>query len=207
MQFAKWKSIPRLSKEAMVITEKIDGSNGCIIIEPWREDANYDSNYVLTITLNGEKYFFAVQSRNRFITPVDDNAGFARWAVKNAEGLIETLGYGKHYGEWWGSGIQRNYGLSEKRFSLFNAPRWHEAISYLFATTPVAELRTVPLLYTGRFDLDKLTAARETVSKGSVASPTFKGSAEGVVVYLREADVSYKILLENDDIHKWQVTE
>ena len=31
---------------------------------------------------------------------------------------------GRHFGEWWGSGIQRGYGLDEKTFSLFNAYRW-----------------------------------------------------------------------------------
>ena len=31
---------------------------------------------------------------------------------------------GRHFGEWWGRGIQRGYGLTERRFSLFNVSRW-----------------------------------------------------------------------------------
>lgn len=205
MQFDKWPSIPRLSKERMILTEKLDGTNGCVVIEPWTEGIEYDFPYVKLITLDSGKYWFAAQSRSRFISPEDDNFGFAKWAFQNAEELVTTLGPGKHYGEWWGHGIQRGYGLSEKRFSLFNAPRWMDSISYLFPTSPVPALRTVPLLYTGPFDLDKLREAKDTIAKGSLASPTFNGKAEGLVMYLREANTSYKILLENDELHKWQV--
>ena len=205
MIFEKWPSIPRLSKERMVITEKLDGTNACVVIEPWRVDAGYDMKYVDTVGVDGELYYFAVQSRSRFITPEDDNYGFARWAYKNSTELIRTLGYGKHYGEWWGNGIQRNYGIPEKRFSLFNAPRWNEQISYLFNTTEVVELRTVPILYNGPADWSQVELWREKLAKGSVAAPNFKGKAEGMVVYLRELNASYKVLLEGDDQHKWEI--
>ena len=36
------------------------------------------------------------------------------------------LGVGQHFGEWWGFGIQRGYGLHERRFSLFNTGRWSD---------------------------------------------------------------------------------
>ena len=51
--------------------------------------------------------------------------GFARWVETNRERLITLLGPGLHFGEWWGSGIQRGYGLTkgDKRFSLFNVER------------------------------------------------------------------------------------
>jgi hypothetical protein len=205
-EFIKFPSITRLSKEKMIITEKIDGSNAGILIIP-DEQASGGTAITRVQGADSSFYWIYAQSRSRFVTPDDDNFGFAKWVHKNANGLVDTLGVGRHMGEWWGSGIQRNYGLSEKRFSLFNAPRWHESISYLFATTSVPELRTVPLLYAGRFDLDRLSLAKEQISEGSVASPTFKGGAEGVVMYLREANVSYKILLENDDIHKWEVAK
>lgn len=104
-----------------------------------------------------------------------------------------------------GLGIQRGYEIGEKRFSLFNAPRWQDSISYLFPTTPVKALRTVPMLYAGPVDWEQPAKVRETLSKGSVAAPNFKGAAEGMVMYLREANTSYKILLENDELHKWEV--
>lgn len=49
-------------------------------------------------------------SRTRWITPEDDNYGFAKWANENKEELLK-LGIGQHFGEWWGSGIQRGYNL------------------------------------------------------------------------------------------------
>lgn len=88
-----------------VVTEKIDGTNAQILIE--------DGKIV------------GVGSRNRWIKPgkEHDNYGFAGWVEQNEEELLK-LGDGYHFGEWYGCGIQRNYGLKEKRFALFNSGRW-----------------------------------------------------------------------------------
>lgn len=104
IEFKEWPKIPRLGNEKIFVTEKIDGTNACIIID---EDGN-----------------FGCQSRSKLITPEDDNYGFARWAYANKEDLMK-LGPGHHYGEWWGLGIQRGYDMKEKRFSLFNTARWN----------------------------------------------------------------------------------
>src|SRR5690606_40023600 len=64
------------------------------------------------------------QSRKRLITPTADNFGFARWAFERAEILAPSLGEGLHYGEWWGKGIQRGYGMDTRVFSLFDTSRW-----------------------------------------------------------------------------------
>jgi len=104
IEFKAWPKITRLeNKRKPIFTEKIDGTNACIII-----------------TAEGE---FACQSRTRIITPQDDNFGFARWAYEHKDELM-SMGEGHHYGEWWGQGIQRGYDLTEKRFSLFNTRRW-----------------------------------------------------------------------------------
>ena len=92
-EFEKFDKIARLSRNC-IITEKIDGTNAQVFI--------------------GENGEFLTGSRNRWITPEDDNAGFARWALENKEKLLQ-LGPGRHFGEWWGSGIQRRYGLDRKR--------------------------------------------------------------------------------------------
>lgn len=102
-EFKSFTKIPRLSRE-IVITEKIDGTNACIYIDE-------TTNEML------------VGSRTRWITPQSDNFGFAAWVEQNKEELYK-LGPGYHYGEWWGKGIQRGYGLNERRFSLFNISRW-----------------------------------------------------------------------------------
>src|SRR6266853_6537645 len=103
-EFVEFPKIARLSRE-IVVTEKIDGTNGVIYISD-----------------NGE---VLVGSRSQWIATKSngsaDNFGFASWAEQHTSEL-RTLGPGRHYGEWWGCGIQRGYGLpkGEKRFSLFN---------------------------------------------------------------------------------------
>lgn len=104
-EFKEFPKMPRWSRE-VIITEKIDGTNASIFI--------------------GEDGEFLTGSRTRWITPTDDNFGFSGWAYYNKEELLK-LGPGHHFGEWWGSGIQRGYGLKEKRFSLFNTFRWSDA--------------------------------------------------------------------------------
>lgn len=100
MDFVKWPKIKRDNPFNVTITEKIDGTNACVIVE------------------NGE--VIGVQSRNRFITPDDDNFGFATWVHTRLESL-SFLGDGYHYGEWAGPGIQKNpLGLVNKTFFLFN---------------------------------------------------------------------------------------
>ncbi|TFH36187.1 MAG: hypothetical protein E4G93_02560, partial [Dehalococcoidia bacterium] len=89
MEFEKFGKIARLNR-GMVITEKIDGTNGQLLFDRM-----------------GRLW---VGSRNRWITPEKDNCGFARWAHENRSELFGILGEGRHFGEWWGQGIQRRYG-------------------------------------------------------------------------------------------------
>src|SRR3954470_23577103 len=111
-EFQGWPKIPRWQNETYVITEKIDGTNGCIIITEYGD-------------------VFA-QSRSKILdeTKAGYNFGFCKWVMGNKDDLL-VLDVGYHYGEWWGDGIQRNYGLKEKRFSLFNVwlPEWPECVS------------------------------------------------------------------------------
>ena len=111
--FKAWPKIPRLENEVYHITEKIDGTNAAIIIKPLEKFVD-----ALPIWYN-DVYAIGAQSRTRLITPEDDNFGFAKWVKDNAEQLIADLGVGYHYGEWWGNGIQRGYGLEERRFSFY----------------------------------------------------------------------------------------
>lgn len=102
MEFRAYPKTPRLFGE-VIITEKIDGTNGLVAID--------------------EQGVVRAGSRKRWITPEADNFGFAAWVAEHEEEL-RILGPGYHYGEWWGKGIQRGYGLDEKRFSLFSPPRY-----------------------------------------------------------------------------------
>ena len=173
MEFRTFNKIARLSRE-MIVTEKIDGTNGLIAI--------------------GEDGEFQVGSRSRWITPEkdNDNYGFARWAYNHKDELM-TLGVGFHYGEWWGQGIQRGYGLKEKRFSLFNTSRWSDE-----AGVRPACCHVVPTLYTGMFDTTKIETILEHLSYyGSVAAPGFM-NPEGVVIYHVAGNLYFKKTIVGD---------
>ena len=161
MEFTSFNKIPRLFKEC-VITEKIDGTNGLI-----------------QITEDGQ---FLVGSRSRWITPDDDNYGFARWAY-DREAELRTLGVGSHYGEWWGGKIQRGYGIKEKRFSLFNTSRWTEERP--------ACCHVVPVLWSGLFSTDNVITAMNHLAGGSVAAPGWT-RPEGIIVHHAAANSYFK---------------
>lgn len=204
MEFKSWPSIPRMSKERVVVTEKIDGSNSAIRIRPHSDEDDLSTAVCSVLTDDG-LYTVWAQSRKRLLLPgkSTDNFGFAGWVYANASALVRVLGPGDHYGEWWGQGIQRGYGLTEKRFSLFNAPRWFEFLHPTEARSEVDNLYIVPTLFMGDFyDLNVVELRDALLEKGSQAVPGFK--SEGMVVYLRELNASYKVLLEGDELHKWQ---
>lgn len=172
-EFIGFPKIARFAREA-IVTEKIDGSNGSIFIA---EDG---------VTM-------LVGSRTRWITPEQDNFGFAAWCEKNRAELLK-LGPGRHFGEWWGSGIQRGYGLTngERRFSLFSVSRWGDP-----ATRPAC-VGVVPLLWRGPMDEMPIADLLGDLQKtGSYAAPGFM-KPEGIVIFHVAAGVSFKRTLEKD---------
>ncbi|MBE3087885.1 MAG: hypothetical protein IMZ71_02050 [Chloroflexi bacterium] len=193
-EFVGFSKIARLSRD-MIITEKIDGTNGCVFI--------------------GEDGEFIVGSRTRWITPETDNHGFARWAYEHKDELV-ALGPGRHFGEWWGSGIQRGYGLpkGEKRFSLFNVTRWclfgNEPQAFPTGDPRIVKVQDVlpacvglvPVLYRGPFSLDRVDAAlKELAAGGSFAVHGFM-NPEGVVVFHVAGNVMFKKTILGDDAPK-----
>jgi hypothetical protein len=175
IEFQGWPKTPRLFRD-IVVTEKIDGTNAAIII-----------------TDDG----VGAQSRKRLIDPESDNFGFAQWVWDNSDDLVRLLGPGRHFGEWWGKGIQRGYGLDERRFSLFNTGRYGH-----IAEESGGLLHTVPVLYQGEFSTPEVEHTLNMLAgRGSQAAPGFD-KPEGVVVYHAAARASFKVLLENDDIPK-----
>lgn len=172
-EFKSFPKIPRL-RRGVVVTEKIDGTNA-----------------QFTISEDGSK-IESIGSRNRFITPEDDNYGFARWVRENEQELLK-LGPGTHYGEWMGAGIQRKYGLKEKRFYLFNVGRWTAE------NPPPSCCRVVPVLFQGSFDDMNIGVIMGRLRMfGSVAIPGFD-KPEGIVVYFSVARQLFKVTLDNDD--------
>lgn len=177
LEFHPFNKIPRLNRE-VIVTEKIDGTNGCVHVA---EDG--------TVTAG---------SRSRWITPEQDNHGFARWVAEHADEL-RALGPGYHYGEWWGQGIQRKYGLIEKRWSLFNVSKWSDD-----AMRPAC-CHVVPVICVG---MDIRAAVEVSLMKlrldGSLAAPGFM-KPEGVVAFHTASGHLYKVTLEHDEAPKGKV--
>lgn len=172
IEFVEFPKMPRLSRE-VIVTEKIDGTNAQIFI--------------------GENGEFLTGSRTRWITPEDDNFSFSAWAHEHKDELMQ-LGPGRHFGEWWGAGIQRKYGLNEKRFSLFNVSRWTD--------DRPACCHVVPTLYRGDFDTARIEGILSVLAaNGSVAAPGFM-KPEGIVVFHLAGLVGFKKTIEKDDVPK-----
>lgn len=172
--FTEFPKIPRLRRD-IVITEKIDGTNASVLVPE-------DGGPLLA------------GSRTRWITPEDDNYGFARWVKDHEEELRAGLGFGHHFGEWWGQGIQRRYGIAEKRFSLFNAGRWSDG--------PPPLCSVVPKLYAGPWSQEAIDAALASLAtSGSVAAPGFM-KPEGIVVFHVASRGLYKVTIEKDEAPK-----
>lgn len=194
LEFEAFGKIPRLGN--MVITEKIDGTNaavGIMAVTPAMEGhpdlqapavTLYDMHNEAGIR---ERWMVYAQSRKRLISTHDDNYGFAAWVAANAATLIEDLGPGLHFGEWWGAGVQRGYGQRHKIFSLFNTSRWLPR--EVWFKTP--NLSVVPLLKVHAFDtkvIDETLA--DLMENGSYAAPGHP--AEGIVIYLPASNQLFK---------------
>lgn len=215
MEFMAWPSIARLNRE-IIVTEKIDGTNAAVIIESlgmyspegaMQVVSDHTDEYVTHVLMPApvrgtfEVLEVGAQSRKRLISPLDDNFGFATWVHGNATELVQALGEGRHYGEWWGSGVQRGYGLSkgEKRFSLFNVKRWEDVD---FRDYGLPNVACVPVLYRGPFSQGVINGLVEELrSQGSLAAFGFD-RPEGVVVYHTAANTLFKVTLENDEVPK-----
>ena len=178
----EFQAFPKISRRnrVVIITEKIDGTNGIVHI--------------------GETGIVTAGSRTRWITPEKDNMGFAAWVASNAEEL-RKLGAGYHFGEWWGQGIQRRYGMTEKRFSLFNVGRWSNP------DVRPACCHVVPVIGSG-FEKDGIIDAclHKLIAGGSLAAPGFL-QPEGIVVFHTASQSMQKVTIEKDAEPKGQSAE
>lgn len=205
MIFQPFPKMARL-KRPCIVTEKIDGTNASVLIDKIDQDKPTPPEACFRI----EDRVVYAGSRTRWITPTDDNFGFAQWVYNNAEQILK-LPLGHHFGEWWGSGIQRNYGQQTRHFSLFNVSRFHlfdkepqqiptqdpRVVNETIELPPCIGL--VPVLIKGVFDTRIIDwKLDELATKGSVAAPGFM-KPEGIVVYHVAGNVGFKRTIEKDD--------
>lgn len=185
--FKPMAKIPRLHGDCHV-SEKIDGTNGCV------EFADF-----------GEWLGMAACSRNRRLVSIlwkkdqefdptvkwegkGDNYGFGAWVVKNFL-TLRMLGYGRHFGEWWGQGIQRTYDLEEKRFSLFRVPK------HMPEVFPTIGVGVVPQL--GTCDVGELDLVLAQMRlEGSTAAPGYM-NPEGIVAFHERSGALLKLTFES----------
>lgn len=204
MEFEKFPKIPRYNRN-IIITEKIDGTNGQIVVQAFTRKLLHDEGrgimagavYYFDSTLEDVEYAVWAGSRNRWLNRVgSDNHGFAQWVFDNGRELVKELGVGRHYGEWWGQGIARKYGLDHKRFSLFNTKRWTKE------TTPAC-CHVVPHVYEGPW---KSLTGQDTIEfslsllrqRGSLAAPGYM-DPEGIVIFHAQGNLTFKVTLEGDE--------
>jgi hypothetical protein len=216
--YPKFRPIPRLHRK-IVITEKVNGTNGLIEvteIDLDTLDGPLDGIGAVIHTVDGPTYLVRAGSRNRWLSPDNDNFGFARWVWDNAVALA-ALGEGRHYGEWFGKGIQSGYGLDEKRFALFNVNRWYDPREPEYASEgylkEFPKARTVPNIPTltvvpviaavdGRGLNEWVSMALHTLeSEGSFIAPGFK-DPEGIVVWHDAAGAYFKATIKGDESPK-----
>ena len=172
-EFRKWPKTIRPKANTIIITEKMDGTNACVVVE------------------NSE--VVAVQSRNRFIKIGDDNMGFAVWVEQNKDELVK-LGDGYHFGEWVGEGIQKNpHNLTGKHFYLFNTRRPSD-------TLPDC-VKQVPILYHGEYDVAEIDRVyTELWQRATGGEEPYM--PEGLIVHFLASDHRVKYTYTNQD-GKW----
>jgi hypothetical protein len=191
----EYPTFPRITRffRDWIVTEKVDGTNGLVFI--------------------GEDGSVRAGSRNRWLTVSDDHFGFAAWVEANAEEL-RKLGPGRHYGEWYGREIQRGYGLSDRRFALFDVKRWHMVsadpvewptdnpkLPANVTTEAPACCQVVPIL--GIVDVGEIEDMIRYFSCGSLLVPGYD-NPEGVVICHEPSGNLYKYTFGNDG-HKGAV--
>ena len=184
VEFKAWPKIARIATMWVTITEKIDGTNGCIIVQDGK--------------------VAGVQSRKRLIDRENDNMGFANWVYDNEEELAKLLGEGYHYGEWAGPGVQKNpHDLPDKMFFLFNVFR--EDYPSWVTDLPISP---VPTLYTGPYSKESVeTAMQSLLDKEDGLSTVIggSGSPEGIIIYFHNFKQHMKLTIRDPE-GKWKTS-
>lgn len=221
-------SFPKISRynRKVIVSEKIDGTCSQVYIwEPSPEELEQPipNAYLDTQQTTGKILAMKAGSKERWLSQEDDNYGFCRWAFNKGQFLIQ-LGPGRHFGEWWGSKIQRKYGLTneDRRWSLFNVQRWcmpnaepkqismadPRIIKFQDRLPICSGIGLVPILWEGMFEdlnvkqiMDSLWLSGSrafTTSLPLEDRPRFD-NPEGIVIHHVAGNVSFKKTFKKDD--------
>ena len=204
--YPSFSSIERLENIYCVISEKIDGTNGLIEIQNKANNSNTGSMIV------------KFGSRNRYISFSDDNAGFANFfrhyekKFKNMAKEIIASSYNEDsqtdeiptenyplriYGEWFGKGIQRGYGLDDKYFMPFSSFYAEHMIK-----AGIPNIMMPNIMYTGKFSLEVVDNCMNCLTSGSFHNLiTNYDNPEGIVIYFPKYNFRLKQTFEGS---KWE---
>ena len=191
-EFKPYGKTPRLEKVSCTITEKIDGTNGQIIIniEGGATTLQACSRNRVLVTIRQGPHSDSLFGEPTVVWEREgkgrDNYGFGAWALDHFHDLLK-LGAGIHYGEWCGGGIGRGYGGVPRRFVLFNTDR--------YAKNPnlPACVQLATSLYRGPLSSGALSIARGCLAEGSQHFPGYD-RPEGFIV--RFGDQVFKVILD-----------
>ncbi len=188
VEFKEWPKIPRGGpNEEVTITEKIDGTNACVIVE---------------VQPDGTNKVVGCQSRTQLLTDGKDNYGFRAFVLDNQDELAK-LGEGYHYGEWAGEGIQKNHhNIKGKKFFLFNSERWRDG-----RQERPACCGCVPVLYEGPLIIEKMSGTINAIDDAMTAlwdnAKDGGWYPEGIVVWYHKGRRYEKHTFENAE-GKWK---
>lgn len=209
MDFKTFPKIERFEKVFMRITQKIHGTNAQIFIKKYtleeldqerlvvmNDSVDYYKHSLGMFRANDDFYYRVYAgSRTRWITPDDDNFGFAKWVDENKQELVAKLGEGQYFGEWAGPGINSGEGLTKKTFVLFDHWKFPPE-----RPLPV-DCAVVPVLYSGPLHEHMIgTVMLKLKEEGSVLAPGFM-RPEGAVIEI--AGVRYKKVFDAEET-KWK---
>ena len=176
-EFNGYPKTKRLDDATFVISEKIDGSNGVIHVDP----------YTKAVTAGSRSKWLGDDGSKSW-----DNHGFGEWVKENTSEL-QKLPAGIHYGEWYGRGINRNYGLKERKFMLFDRKKYQD----LPSLPECVELETLltpelSIWFLGRTCCEELDDLKEN---GSRHVPGFM-KPEGIIVRFKSMGQVMKVILD-----------
>lgn len=181
-EFKEWPKTSRLESPC-VITEKLDGANGCIVIQAlsWQSAELAPSEVIVVYDADADQHYGVVaQSRTRLAFVGKDETGIAVWVRDRADQLVRDLGPGWHYGEFM------KKGLKAPRFYLFNTGRWG-GVDF---QTP--DLYVVPVLFEGEYrEGAALTCLEFLRTNGSLVHPGIP--AEGIVIFWKHDQSMKKV--------------
>lgn len=192
MEFKAYKKTPRVDKLTFTISEKIDGTNAVLYVHHPHFGEVLNGTEKPPFILAGSRSKWLLQEPGK---PNDDNHGFGRWVKDNEEELMK-LPQGYHYGEWYGKGINRAYGLKDRRFMLFNFNRYVK-LKEENQLPSVVELETVLADNVSFEHLNQIGAqvAARLIQGGSVHVPGFR-STEGIILRQAHSDIVHKHVWE-----------